>query len=647
MITNALGTGIDAAITENRVQPTPALRILARDILLLDTVAGGTFTANVIAAEQFIPDGTGSMYMLYTGTGSGGTAACLAKAAGTLTSPASPDPRVNSFTDLGQCRTTAPANIGGDAPHLVIANGFYFLFVASGTTAGATILVYTAPQISGGAIVPLSTAMTNFSLASTSLVPAPANVTGLTPTQGGAGSLPNSLQTLGVTAVDADGCESGYVSTTFTPTASSSIVLNWTAPATGETGGYFVYRNGQRIATVAHGTTTYTVTGAETLGVANPAFNASSCTRLDEPFVFYDAVAGQWRMLVMGFNSAGTMEQVHLANLSSSGYSALTNAAFTFRKQNNGAPVVPAGNYAAVFGTTIPGGSGMATTYDYECVADPFVFQVGSYFVIGYSAGDQGAIGTSNHYRNALAYTKDFATFTKLGIMRHPSAMKNPADSTNGAALDGNGMNRASNGSWRGAMYVDADGIGHMPCIGTHNNAGGGAGDAQAFYYKFDLSGVIDAINGLRPVDPWVRVEAESTDARLSLTGFASVSGNFVYFSGGALGGTGGKARFSAVAGDSITFTFTGCAVRVLISRVTTARPVTIQLDGGGIEGVNQFTALDMTANAFTNHDPQFAAQFDDLTPGVHQLTVTVAGSGGNSLFIDAFDYIPMPGLPA
>lgn len=644
-VSSVLG-GQSPATAGNRFKGS-ALRPLARDILLLDNSTGFGYTSQVIFPEQFIPDGTGNMYMLYQGTGGSGNSACLARASGTLANPASPDPRVNAFTDLGPCKLTNSNPITGDAPHLVIANGYYFLFSAQNTAAGAQIYLYTAPQVSGGAIIPLSTAMTNFSTpASIAAYPAASNPTGVTLTQGGAGSLPNSLQTIGVTALDHDGIESGLVTNTFTPTASSAINASWTASATGETNGYNVYRNGQKIASVAHGTTTYVVTGAESLGAAPPSYTAASCTRLDEPFVFYDNVAGQWRMLCMGFNTAGTMEQIHLFNLSSSGYAALTNSTFSFVKQNNSQPVLPAGNYASVFGTSIPGGSGMATLYDYECTADPWVVQFGNTFVIGYAAGGQGSIATTSIYRTALAFTKDFSTFTKLGIGQHASAIKNPADASNGAALDTNGFNRSCNGSWRGSLYVDANGIGHMVRTGSHGNSGGTNGN-QAYYFQYDLSGVLDAVQGTRAADPWVRVEAESTDARLTFSGFASVSGLFPYFSGGALGGSGGKARFSATAGDSITFTFLGTAVRVAVSRVTSARKCTIALDGGGTEGVNQFTDIDMTLLASGNHDPLFAAQFDNLTPGVHQLKVTVSGTGANNLFVDCFDYIPMQGLPA
>ena len=109
--------------------------------------------------------------------------------------------------------------------------------------------------------------------------------------------------------------------------------------------------------------------------------------RVDEPFVFQRS-DGTWVLIYMG-DAGGNVEQV--------GYATASNITGPYTKY--------AGNPCIPFG---PLGS-----YDHGTVADPWVYEFGGVYYIGYTVSPT----TSSPWQTALAATTDWTTFTKYGLI--------------------------------------------------------------------------------------------------------------------------------------------------------------------------------------------------------------------------------------
>lgn len=137
------------------------------------------------------------------------------------------------------------------------------------------------------------------------------------------------------------------------------------------------------------------------------------------------------------------------------------------------------------------------------------------------------------------------------------------------------------------------------------------------------------AVSGAIPRGPGVRVE-ESNPA-VSLSGTWTSAPSFLAWSGGT-------AVQSDVPGSTVSFTFTGTAVRWIGSRGRTmGRPI-VRVDGGPPIPVNLY------ANPYDEARTTVITVYD-LTPGEHTLTIEVtpreAGAAGNVVVVDAFEVDP------
>jgi len=94
------------------------------------------------------------------------------------------------------------------------------------------------------------------------------------------GTLPAADYSYDVTAIAPDGESVSAGADATTTGTTGKVTLTWTHPA-GETGGYKVYRDGEHLADVPHGTLTYVDTGAVTPAGAEPA-------------AFRDAITGEY-----------------------------------------------------------------------------------------------------------------------------------------------------------------------------------------------------------------------------------------------------------------------------------------------------------------------------------------------------------------
>ena len=109
--------------------------------------------------------------------------------------------------------------------------------------------------------------------------------------------------------------------------------------------------------------------------------------RVDEPFVFQRS-DGTWVLMYMG-DAGGNVEQV--------GYATANAIAGPYTKY--------AGNPCIPFGPT--------GSYDNGTVADPWVYEFGGVYYIGYTVSPT----TSSPWQTALAATTDWTTFTKYGLI--------------------------------------------------------------------------------------------------------------------------------------------------------------------------------------------------------------------------------------
>ncbi len=110
--------------------------------------------------------------------------------------------------------------------------------------------------------------------------------------------------------------------------------------------------------------------------------------RVDEPCVFQRSTDGKWIMLYMA-DSGGNVEQV--------GYATADNILGPYEKY--------AGNPCIAFG---PAGS-----YDAGTVADPWIYEFGGVWYIGYTVSPT----TASPWQTALATTTDWTTFIKHGVI--------------------------------------------------------------------------------------------------------------------------------------------------------------------------------------------------------------------------------------
>ncbi len=110
--------------------------------------------------------------------------------------------------------------------------------------------------------------------------------------------------------------------------------------------------------------------------------------RADEPCVFWSSSMNKWILIYMG-DAGGNVEQI--------GYATADNLLGPYTKY--------AGNPCIPFG---PAGS-----FDAGTVADPWVYEYGGVYYIGYTVSPT----TSSPWQTALATTTDWLTFTKHGIL--------------------------------------------------------------------------------------------------------------------------------------------------------------------------------------------------------------------------------------
>jgi hypothetical protein len=176
----------------------------------------------------------------------------------------------------------------------------------------------------------------------------------------------------------------------------------------------------------------------------------------------------------------------------------------------------------------------------------------------------------------------------------------------------------------------EADGLGAGPHTMTITSTG--TRNPQAGSNRIEID-AIEAVTLLEPAAPPVELDRfEQGDARLSFVG------GWVPASGGSYSG-GSTTLSSGGAGDSVTFTFTGDAVRWIALK-------------GVNRGIGQVTINDNPPVSVDLYQPTNAFQAvvfeaDGLGAGPHTMTITSTGTrnpqaGSNRIEIDAIEAVTL-----
>lgn len=332
-----------------------------------------------------------------------------------------------------------------------------------------------------------------------------------------------------------------------------------------------------------------------TASIVSPTAGKFDSLRCVEPWAFRLADGSGWGLIYMGQTSNPGNEQLGLAQT--------TTITGTWTKQNSGNPVIA---------------NGASGSYDSTVASDSFVvYYNGLYHVWYNAAGDQVSAGDTPYNVYALATTPDLATFTKRGPQIYPVARSVTA--------------HACTRGHRGSFYRHSDGLVYF-ARGGGDTRGGDASPSMRIYMD-----VIDPVSFLvEPrTSPWLTVEAESSDARLTKSGSWSAALSGVFWSGSA-------AVISSTAGDSVEFLFEGTAVRWITGLHDDYGIADVYLNGSLTATVDTYNSdSSATARARAN-----GYEIVGLPRGYHSLKIVVSGSrngssAGDSIVVDAFEYVP------
>jgi hypothetical protein len=358
---------------------------------------------------------------------------------------------------------------------------------------------------------------------------------------------------------------------------------------------------------------TYSLVGAGDL-IPVGAAGSWDVNRVTEP-CYFRLKDGTHVIYYMGFDTGNTHEQIGLATCPAG---ANVEVASNWTKAA-GNPVVPVGGAGAD---------------DEQVVADPTVIEVNGVYWMQYCGGAATAVVNAVVQPQMLATSSDGLTWTKKGVLFDcwPVWPADPAPNTpnNDGRLGPN---------WRGHWFrlgADRDYDVLWPY-----GANFGSFNSTTRRVQGRLAVIpAQAFNEVPPkTNNWLRVQSDSTDARVTRTGTGwTLHTNTVQ--------NGGTAYFSAVAGDRLGLYFDGTGIRVRGHSKNNLGTFNVWLDGVKIASdIDLYQQGDTSGNYWS----VLMVELTDLPAGHHYIEIEVTGnknaaSSGASVFVDFFEYLPAPG---